>query len=156
MVLIVKKETGKIINDYLLKNNDFKSEQLFDTWRQGDGKVTYPPNCFLVLKEDNEYNFNADEEKPGYTNTYYLIDNQIVLRRTVEPEFVRQQIGWLEDELKKTDYKIIKAYEAQLIGESVSYDFRKVHEDRQVIRDKINKLEKLLTPEFDRELKNTI
>lgn len=145
MVLIVNRETGRIINDYLLKEGDLKSEQLFDTWRQEDGEIIYPSNCYLALKDDGEYDFNADKGVIGYTNTYYLIDNQVVLKRIVEPEYVRQQIDLLEGKLKSTDYKVIKAYEAQLIGDTVSYDFEKVHAERQEIRDKINELEMLLS-----------
>lgn len=144
MVLIVNRETGRIINDYLLKVGDIKSEQLFDTWRQEDGRVEYPSNCYLVLKWDDEYDFKADEEKLGHTNTYYYIDNQIVLKRIVEPEYVRQQMIVLEEELKMTDFKVIKAYEAQLIGDTVSYDFNQVHAERQAIRDKINELEEII------------
>lgn len=144
MVLIVNRLTGRIINDYLLKCGDMKSELLLDTWRRVDGTVVYPENCYLALIEDHEYDFKADKDQLGYTNTYYFVDNQIVLKRIVEPEFVRQQIGWLEEELKKTDYKVIKAYEAQLIGEKVSYDFSQVHAERQSIRDTINELEELL------------
>lgn len=144
MVLIVNKVTGRIINDYLLKDGDFKSEQLFDTWREKEGVVVYPNNCTLVLKWDNEYDFNLDEELLGHTNTYYHIDGQIVLKRIVEPEYVRQQVEALENELSKTDYKVIKAYEASLIGKQVPYDFNQVHADRQALRDKINSLEELL------------
>lgn len=147
MVLIVNRLTGRIINDYLLKCGDMKSELLLDTWRRVDGSVVYPEDCYLAQKCDNEYDFKADEELLGYTNTYYLINQQIVLKRIVEPEYVRQQIGWFEDDLKKTDYKVIKAYEAQLIGGSVSYDFKEVHAERQAIRDKINTLELLLNQE---------
>lgn len=144
MVLIVNKTTGRIINDYLLKRGDMKSEQLFDTWRKMDGYVVYPDNCHLALKWDDEYDFNADEELLGYTNTYYYIDKQIVLKRIVEPEFVRQQIELLESELKKTDYKVIKCYEASLLGESLPYDVDTLREERQNVRDKINDLESLL------------
>lgn len=144
MVLIVNKETGRIINDYLLKDGDLKSEQLFDSWKQKEGVVVHPDNCSVILKQDNEYDFSVDEEIQGYTNTYYYTDEQIVLKRIVEPEYVRQLIDTLEKELSKTDYKVIKAYEASLIGEQVPYDFNQVHADRQAIRDKINSLEELL------------
>lgn len=144
MVLIVNKITGRIINDYLLKDGDMNSEQLFDTWRTPNEYVVYPNNCYLVLKKDDEYNFNADEDQAGYTNTYYYIDGEIALKRIVEPEYVCQQIEALENELSKTDYMVIKAYEASLIGEKVLYDFNQVHAERQAIRDRINYLKDLL------------
>lgn len=101
MVLIVNRTTGRIINDYLLKAGDFKCEQMFDTWRRSDGYVIYPEDCYLTLKWDDEYDFAADKELLGYTNTYYYSEGKITLRRIVEPEFVCQQIKQLEEELSK-------------------------------------------------------
>lgn len=144
MVLIVNRTTGRIINDYLLKIGELNCDQLFDTWRRTDGYVVYPNDCYLTVKWDNEYDFSSDQEVLGYTNTYYYENDKIVLKRIVEPEFICQQIGWLEDKLKETDYKVIKAYEASLVGEPIPYDFKQVHAERQAIRDKINELEKLL------------
>lgn len=147
MVLIVNKETGRIVNDYLLKAGDLKCEQLMDTWRRVDGVVVYPENCYLALKWDDEYDFRADEDILGYTNAYYYIDKQIVLKRIVEPGHVRYQIDRLENELKSSDYKVIKAYESSLVGGTVPYDFNQVHAERQAIRDKINELENLINQE---------
>lgn len=147
MLLIVNEKTGRIINDYLLKVGDLKSEQLFDTWRQSDGVVVYPPDCSLILKMDDEYDFQNDKKTLGYTNTYYYIDEQIVLKQIVEPESVRYQITQLEEELRKNDYKVIKSFEAQLVGAPCPYDINKVHIERQATRDKINELESFLTTE---------
>jgi hypothetical protein len=47
----------------------------------------------------------------------------------------------LRQQLTSTDYKIIKCYEYQLIGESLPYDIVALHNARQTIRDKINELE---------------
>lgn len=43
--------------------------------------------------------------------------------------------------LAATDYQIIKCSECQLLGQPMPYDVAELHEQRQAIREKINKLE---------------
>lgn len=57
---------------------------------------------------------------------------------------VRRRIEGLKAQLTDDDYKIIKCYEASLIGGKLPYDIVALHESRQAIRNKINELEKLL------------
>ncbi len=54
---------------------------------------------------------------------------------------IRQEIARLKQELTDSDYKVIKCYEAQLLGKEQPYDIKTVSADRQTIRDKINELE---------------
>lgn len=56
-------------------------------------------------------------------------------------ESVESQITRLKLELEETDYQIIKCSEYQLLGLELPYDLQALHTNRQVIRDKINKLE---------------
>lgn len=56
---------------------------------------------------------------------------------------VRRDIQTLKDQLAGSDYKVIKCYEAALIGGEMPYDVETIHAERQSIRDKINELEKL-------------
>jgi hypothetical protein len=51
------------------------------------------------------------------------------------------KIAELKAELESTDYKIIKCYESQLVGEELPYDVVALHAERQSLRDKINELE---------------
>lgn len=51
------------------------------------------------------------------------------------------EITRLKAELASTDYQIIKCSECQLLGQPMPYDVAELHEQRQAIRDKINKLE---------------
>ncbi len=55
---------------------------------------------------------------------------------------VQNQIQMLKDELTSSDYKVIKCYEASLIGGGMPYDVAAIHSERQSIRDRINELEK--------------
>ena len=43
------------------------------------------------------------------------------------------------------DWKIVKCYEAALIGEPAPYDIEALHTERQQIRDRINEIEALLS-----------
>lgn len=56
---------------------------------------------------------------------------------------VRRDIQALKDQLTDSDYKVIKCYEAALIGGEMPYDVAAIHAERQSIRDRINELEKL-------------
>ena len=55
---------------------------------------------------------------------------------------VEEQIAALKTELAATDYKIIKCSEAQLVGENLPYDITALHAERQLLRDRINELER--------------
>ena len=86
-----------------------------------------------------------------YTTTYRLLDDEVQYSNDgsvwVEPEThpyeptIQDQISALKKELESTDYKIIKCSECQLLGQPIPYDVAELHEQRQAIRDKINKLE---------------
>lgn len=54
---------------------------------------------------------------------------------------VRNEIASLKDKLAGSDYKVIKCYEASLCGEQMPYDIKAVRNERQAIRDQINKIE---------------
>ncbi|WP_280646689.1 MULTISPECIES: hypothetical protein [unclassified Dysgonomonas] len=57
---------------------------------------------------------------------------------------VRREISLLKEQLSNGDYKIVKCYEANLLGEQLPYDMAKLHAERDEIRNRINELEKLL------------
>lgn len=63
------------------------------------------------------------------------------------------QISILKTQLSETDYIFTKNYELMLVGKVTGeYDFEKLHQERQVLRDTINKLEvelKLLMEETE-------
>lgn len=54
---------------------------------------------------------------------------------------VRRDIQVLKDRLAGEDYKVIKCYEANLLGLPLPYDVQQIHGERQAYRDKINELE---------------
>jgi hypothetical protein len=57
---------------------------------------------------------------------------------------IQEYINSFKQQLSDSDYKVIKNMEAQLINEEPPYDSITLHNERQVLRDKINELEELL------------
>ena len=86
-----------------------------------------------------------------YTTTYRVLDDEVQYSNDgsiwVEPTpqpyepTVEDEINALKKELESTDYKIIKCSEYQLLRQDMPYDVAELHEQRQALRDKINKLE---------------
>lgn len=64
-----------------------------------------------------------------------------------EREQLEQEVRNLECDLRASDYKIIKSYECELIGEPAPYDTQAVHKERQAQRDRINEIQKILSEE---------
>ena len=54
---------------------------------------------------------------------------------------LHKKIKELQEDLASTDYKVIKCYEANLVGEQPPYDVQNLHSSRQVLRDRINSIE---------------
>lgn len=57
---------------------------------------------------------------------------------------IKQQVADLKQALSDSDYKVMKCYEASMLGQPMPYDIEEVHAERQAMRDKINELEPLL------------
>ena len=57
---------------------------------------------------------------------------------------LEQEVRNLQCDLTASDYKVIKCYEAQLVGEPRPYDKDVIHADRQAIRDRINELQEII------------
>lgn len=62
----------------------------------------------------------------------------------IDPETIETQIDELKEQLTATDYKVTKCYECSLVGETLPYDIQALHDERQAIRDEINRLEEML------------
>lgn len=54
---------------------------------------------------------------------------------------LRKQIKKLQDEIASTDYRVIKCYEASLVGDPIPYNIQELRTSRQAIRDSINAIE---------------
>lgn len=71
-------------------------------------------------------------------------DDKIYQVWTIETDvdYYQQLIDEKKALLAASDYKIIKSYEAQLVGNELPYDIEKLSIERQALRDEINDLEK--------------
>lgn len=90
-----------------------------------------------------------DESKlecdPGYAVRIVAVEYDDHIGYTYEKiqnlAYYKNQIKALKEELDNTDYKVIKCYEAFLVGEAMPYNAQDLHTSRQSIRDNINSLE---------------
>lgn len=60
---------------------------------------------------------------------------------TDEQESKLAEIDKLKAELSKSDYKVIKCYEANVMGLELPYNIAELHIERQMLRDRINQLQ---------------
>ena len=60
---------------------------------------------------------------------------------------IEQSISLLKQKLADTDYKVVKNMESQMAMEELPYEPIELHNERQVLRYKINELEQLLKGE---------
>lgn len=78
---------------------------------------------------------------PYYEESSNTIQQKWEVRQ--EQYLIKSRIEDLKKELSNSDYKIIKCYEANLLGEVLPYDINALHAERQAIRGKINELEEM-------------
>ena len=71
------------------------------------------------------------EETQIAVNEQVVDDNGLLL----------SEIERLKSELQESDYKVIKCAEAMCINAELPYNMTALHNERQALRDKINKLE---------------
>ena len=79
-------------------------------------------------------------------DTVTIVDGKVVQswEPKIAPETIETQIAELKDQLPATEYKVTKCYECSLVGETLPYDIQALHDERQAIRDEINRLEEML------------
>lgn len=95
----------------------------FDLSPQMVSTLKKEPLFYMI--EDGVIKFN-----PRYTKIYPYVD-------------VQQKIDSVKAELTGSDYKIIKCYEASLMGSLMPYDYQKLIGEREMLRAQIRELEDL-------------
>ena len=70
-----------------------------------------------------------------------IVDNEQVVDKN---GLLLSEIERIKSELQDSDYKVIKCAEAMTIGAELPYNMTELHNERQALRDKINKLEEQL------------
>ena len=86
-----------------------------------------------------------ESDDPDYIIMPTLYDDGDMIRyqynKVFDTQRILTRINQLKETLESTDYKVIKCYEASLVGNELPYDINALHAERQSIRDEINSLE---------------
>lgn len=123
---------GKYLN---YKNVDMLTEEeKLDLINEG-WKEVEDVNFIDEIPEYHEINYIISVKDDNFYGIYSLN------KKTIE---INNKIKELKEVLSSSDYKINKNLEAQMAGIEYPYDPKKLHEERQALRDKINELEELL------------
>ena len=110
--------------------------------RNQNGSLSVVPAGWAVIPADMECeNFPFGEVEAAEINGVTTVTKWTPGEIPEVPVDNSTEIAKLKAELESTDYKIIKCYEAQLVGEELPYDVVALHAERQSLRDKINELE---------------
>lgn len=138
MKIFVHKNTKNILNSSLF----YKGSDDIDFSGLENSKIcdVYEVSDSYLHSLDLDYKVNK---------IFRYIDNEIVVEEEFNSTQTKNRINYLKSKLTDTDYKIIKAYEAQLVDGAVTYDFEQVHAERQKMRDEINELETILAQHTD-------
>lgn len=102
-----------------------------------------------VWKPIEELDLNRMESgDPDYIIMPTLYDDGDMIRyqynKVFDTQRILSRINQLKETLESTDYKVIKCYEASLVGDELPYDINELHAERQAQRDIINELQKKL------------
>lgn len=97
----------------------------------------------LMIELCNDGIEYVEPEPPTEPEPYVPTEEELAEQeRQYQIQALEAQISARKAELTSTDYKIIKAYEYFLVDKEIEYDMQVLHEERQILRDQINELEK--------------
>lgn len=106
-------------------------------------QVAELPTIYKPVDAIDESKQNTDKEGYVVRIVPYDAGDRISFRYIEVPDFqkVAHEIERSKEVLASNDYKIIKCYEAALMGYAMPYEIKALHNERQLLRDKINELE---------------
>lgn len=113
--------------DYPLDNGEY--EGYTTLYRQGDG--------WHELSDDGSVYTEVAPVQPEELTD----EERAALERQNQTAAITAQIDALKEQIRATDYQIIKAYEYSLVGKETEYDIAALHIGRQALRDQINALQ---------------
>lgn len=136
MEILVRKADKYVLNSTIF-NNEFDYQ---DQIKNGIPYAVYSQEDYDIHNVEDP----SDENIDGFIKQYFYIDGKLICKYSAT-ERIDTIIKQKEDELASTDYIIVKAYESNLLGELASdqYDYEKIAQDRQTLRDEINRLRDL-------------
>lgn len=94
----------------------------------------------------NESLHKTDREYYTIRIIPYDAGDRISFKYVEVPDFggINAKIEKLKNELKNGDYKVIKCYEAYIVGDKAPYNINSIHKERENLRNKINQLENII------------
>lgn len=109
-------------------------------------------NQFILLSTTTDCNYYLiNDEGIGYEQVQTIPNLNNIVQGTLEGVIqyasylsnlkIQQDVAKLQEELKASDYMVLKMYEYSLVGKLQPYNISVVHNERQTIRDKINVLQ---------------
>lgn len=125
-------KTGKLLNLERGHFEVFDVEKLTDELKE------------LGYYEIVEFTPMPEEKKYHYYEQYFELKDGKLHERWREhysKELIDADINSLKSQLASTDYKVLKCYEANMLGKELPYDIEDIHAERQGIRDRINTLQ---------------
>lgn len=136
MKIAVRKTDGYVLNGYMLYDglvHDYEAEKhVFEVEEYEEFEIQELP-CF----PDKEWFSKHLYYKTGCVSASYI----------PQAYMIQQELIKLHRDINLSDYKVIKTYEASLLGIDPEYNMQEVYTMRQSIRDRINKLENYLKTE---------
>lgn len=113
--------------DYPLDNGEY--EGYTTLYRRGEG--------WYELSDDGSVYTEVAPVQPEELTD----EGRAALERQNQIAAISTQIDALKEQIRATDYQIIKAYEYSLVGKETEYDIAALHTERQAQRDQINALQ---------------
>jgi hypothetical protein len=97
----------------------------------------------MVVEVDSvEYDELSNNLDFMFVNGDEVFLDEVLKEKTLKAIASRDKIQELKLELTQDDYKVIKCYEAQLVGKPMPYNISDLVKKREAIRNEINALEK--------------
>lgn len=108
---------------------------------QNSGLSVIPEGWAVIPVDMVCENFPFGEVEVAEINGVMTVTNWTPGKIPEAPIDNSAEVEQLKAQLASTDYKVIKCYEAQMVGEELPYDIVALHAERQALRDRINELE---------------
>ncbi len=151
---LINKHSVYVVDiEEMKKKEQFRLEQnvsaLKDVDKMSASCKKYKKMYDLAIKELEQMSHFVESEMPELEDfdvaaPYYEEIKGVIYQmweiQHNDAHLISEEIEKAKEELEASDYKVIKCNEADLLKETPPYDIRKLHKERQALRDRINEL----------------
>lgn len=133
---------GPIVRMYIGEDGEQRTETISIERQVADLSPEWKPVDMI-----DEARLNSDDGNYIIVPVPYDAGERISYEyvRKFDVKRVRTEIERLKNSLGESDYKIMKCYEAYMLGGTLPYDIDTLHKERQQERDRINELESIIS-----------